>query len=141
MARAGALPTLSTSEPQSPPASAHATNDYSEDFTIPYGIVHLKEKKHSRKGRTIISYYHSLAGNLLCITSRAFDLILPHLYPQHPGQLSIPQLWQHFHAYLNNVPADIALHATNDDLVGFSNSVPQHRLLEAVHSLILHWQQ
>ena len=81
-----------------------------------------------------------MAGNLLRITSRALDIILQHLFPQHPGQLSIPQLWRHFHSYLSQTPADITLHATNDDLVGFFNSVPQHRLIDAVHSLIQEWQ-
>ena len=55
--------------------------------------------------------------------------------------MSIPQLWRHFHSYLTQTPPDISLHATNDDLVGFFNSVPQHRLIDAVHSLIQHWQQ
>ena len=45
------------------------------------------------------------------------------------------------HSYLTQTPPDISLHATNDDLVGFFNSVPQHRLIDAVHSLVLHWQQ
>ena len=75
---------------------------FRKDFTIPYGIVHLKEKKQWQKGRTIISYFHSLSGNLLRITSRALDIILQHLFPQHPGQLSIPQLWRHFHCYLTH---------------------------------------
>ena len=114
---------------------------FRKEFNIPYGVVHLKEKKHWHKGRTIISYFHSLTGNLLRITSRALDIILQHLYPQHPGQLSIPQLWHHFHSYLTQTPADISLHATNDELVGFFNSVPQHRLIDAVHSMIQHWQQ
>ena len=55
------------------------------------------------------------------------------------GQLSIPQLWRHFHSYLSQTPAAITLHATNDDLVGFFNSVPQHRLIDAVHS-VQEWQ-
>ena len=55
--------------------------------------------------------------------------------------MSIPQLWHHFHSYLTQTPPDISLHATNDDLVGFFNSVPQHRLIDAVHSLVHHWQQ
>ena len=111
-----------------------------KDFTISYGIVHLKAKKQCQKGRTTISYYHSMAGNLLHITSRALAIILQHLFPQHPGQLSIPQLWHHFHSYLSQAPADITLHATNDDPVGFFNSVPQHRLIDAVHSLVQEWQ-
>lgn len=95
---------------------------FRRNFTILYGVVHPKEKKQWRKGRTIISYYHSLAGNLLRITSRALDIILQHLYPQQPGHLSIPQIWQRFHTHLAHVPADITLHATNDDLVGVFNS-------------------
>ena len=75
---------------------------FRKDFTVPYGVVHIKEKKHWQKGRTIISYFHSLSGNLLRITSRALDIILQHLFPQHPGQLSIPQLWRHFHCYLTH---------------------------------------
>ena len=114
---------------------------FRKDFNIPNGVVHLKEKKQWQKGRTIISYFHSLSDNLLRITSRALDIILQHLYPQHPGQLSIPQLWRHFHCYLTQTPADISLYAANDDLVGFFNSVPQHRLIDAVHSMIHHWQQ
>ena len=47
---------------------------------LPQGLQHsiwsLKEKKHWQKGRTIISYFHSLSGNLLRITSRALDIIL-----------------------------------------------------------------
>ena len=82
---------------------------FCKDFTIPYGIVHLKEKKHWRKGRTIISYFQSLSGNLLRITSRAVDIILQHLLPQLPGQMSIPQLWAHFHCYLTQTPPDIPL--------------------------------
>ena len=113
---------------------------FRKDFTIPYGVVHLKAKKQWQKGRTIISYYHSMAGNLLRITRRALDIILQHLFPQRPGQLSIPQLWRHFHSYLSQTPTDVHLRATNDDLVGFFNSVPQHHLIDAVHSMIQQWQ-
>lgn len=52
--------------------------------------------------------------------------MLQHLYPQYPQQLSIPQRWNRFHAY---------------NLVGFLNSVPQHRLIDAVLSLVQRWQQ
>ena len=98
------------------------------------GRTHLKKELRApnsklfgeqwQRGRAIISYYHSLAGNLLRITSRALDIILQHLYPQHPGKLSIPQLWQHFHAYLTQVPPDITLRAANDDLVSSSTLSP-----------------
>ena len=62
------------------------------------------------------------------------------LLPQSPGQLSTPQLWHHFHEYLQRTPASVDLHAVNDDLVGFFNSVPQDRLIQAVQSLVNRWQ-
>ena len=62
------------------------------------------------------------------------------LLPQSPGQLSIPQLWHHFHDYLHDTPDSVDLHAVNDDLVGFFNSVPQDRLIQAAQSLVSRWQ-
>ena len=135
-------PTSTTTSP--PPfqrASALDTNGASARLHHPvYGIVHLKAKKQWQKGRAIVSYFHSMSGNLLRITSRALDITLQHLFPQHLGQLSISQLWRRFHCYLTQTPTDVTLHATNDDLVGFFNSVPQHRLIDAVHSMIQQWQ-
>ena len=56
------------------------------------------------------------------------------------GQLAVPQIWQCVHQFLAETPLDVDLHAVNDDLVGFFNSVPQDRLLDAVNSLILEWK-
>ena len=81
---------------------ARYTWGFRKDFTIPYGIVHLKEKKQWQKA--IISCYHSLAGNLLRSTSRALDIILQRLYPQHPGQLSIPRLCGTIFALISTTP-------------------------------------
>ena len=71
----------------------------------------------------------------------AIPLRLP---TQHPGQLSIPQLWQHFHTYVAQVPTDITLHATNDQLTP-SPSTPKLRAiriialtLDAVTTSVLH---
>ena len=50
--------------PRSRPHGSHRPS------CIPYGIVHLKAKKQWQKGRAIISYYQSLAGNLLRIGRR-----------------------------------------------------------------------
>lgn len=61
---------------------------FRKTFTIPYGIVHLKEKKQWRKGRTIISYYRSLTGNLFRVTSRALDTILRTPLPSKPRPTS-----------------------------------------------------
>ena len=61
--------------------------------------------------------------------------MLLQLLPQHPGQLSIPKLWKHLHTHFRHTPHDIHLTAINDNLVGFFNSVPQQRLVDAVISL------
>lgn len=36
---------------------------------------------------------------------------------------------------------EITFDVINDDLIGFFNSIPQHRLLDAVHSLVAAWKQ
>ena len=107
---------------------------------MPYGVVHLKAKKQWRKGRTIISYSKSCYGPLLRVTSNVLNTMIYRLLPQSPGQLSTPQLWNHFHDYLQHTPVSVDLHAVNDDLVGFFNSVPQDRLIQAVQSLVNRWQ-
>ena len=43
-------------------------------------------------------------------------------------------------SFFNNTPYDADLTYINDDLVGFFNSVPQTRLLDARHSFIHEWQ-
>ena len=66
--------------------------------------------------------------------------MLLRLLPQHPGQLSIPNLWQQLHSHFHNNPDDTHLTTINDDLVGSFNSVPQQRLVDAVISLCNRWQ-
>ena len=113
-----------------------AINTHSD---LPYGFVFL-EKKQFKKGRTLISYFRSRYGRLLQVTARTIDSMLLQLWPQTMGQLAVPQIWQTVHHFLSDTPLDIHLHAVNDDLVGFFNSVPQDRLLDAVNSLILEWK-
>ena len=48
-------------------------------------------------------------------------------------------LWQQLHSQFTTTPEDIHLTAINDDLVGFFNSVPQQRLIDAVMSLCNRW--
>ena len=36
---------------------------------------------------------------------------------------------------------EITFDVINEDLIGFLNSIPQHRLLDAVHSLVTAWEQ
>ena len=113
---------------------------FRKQFHTPHGVVFLKQKKSWRKGRTVISYFKSIAGTLLRATSKALDIMLLHLLPQHPGQLSIPNLWQQLHNHFQTTPDDIHLTPINDDLVGFFNSVPQQRLVDAVISLCNRWK-
>ena len=113
---------------------------FRKHFYTPHGVVFLKQKKSWRKGRTVISYFRFIAGTLLRATSKALDIMLLHLLPQHPGQLSIPNLWQHLHNHFQTTPEDIHLTPINDDLVGFFNSVPQQHLVDAVISLCNRWK-
>ena len=113
---------------------------FRKHFHTPHGVVFPKQKKSWKKGRTVISYFRSIAGTLLRATSKALDIILLQLLPQHPGQLSIPSLWHQLHHHFTHTPLDIHFAAINDDLVGFFNSVPQQRLVDAVISLCKRWQ-
>ena len=106
---------------------------------LPYGFVFLKRKKQFAKGRTLISYFQSRYGRLLQVTARTIDSMLLQLWPQTMGQLAVPQIWDHVHRFFDVTSLDASLCAVNDDLVGFFNSVPQQRLLDAVQSLIVEW--
>ena len=106
---------------------------------LPYGFVFLKRKKQWAKGRTLISYYKSYQAKLLKATSRALDSICRQVWSQDLGQLSTPQIWSKVHAYFDATDEAARLQFVNDDLVGFFNSVPQTRLLDAVHQLVDHW--
>ena len=108
---------------------------------LPYGFVFLKKKKRFLKGRTLISYYNSRYGRLLQVTARTIDSMLLQLWPQTMGQLAVPQIWSRVHAFFTDTPSEFTLSNVNDDLVGFFNSVPQDRLLDAINTLILAWQE
>ena len=107
---------------------------------LPYGFVFLKKKKQFLKGRTLISYYNSRYGRLLQVTARTLDSMLLQLWPQAMGQLAVPQIWSRTHTFFNDTSTEFILDNINDDLVGFFNSVPQDRLLDAINSLITEWQ-
>ena len=108
--------------------------------TLPYGFIFLKRKKQWLKGRTLISYFQSFQGKLLKAVSKAIDSMLQQQWPQTAGQLSTPQIWQQLHTFLQATPAEITLGCINDDLVGFFNSVPQDRLLQAVSDVVQKWR-
>ena len=108
--------------------------------TLPYGFIFLKRQKQWLKGRTLISYFQSFQGKLLKAVSKAIDSMLQQQWPQTAGQLSTPQIWQKLHTFLQATPAEITLGCINDDLVGFFNSVPQDRLLQAVSDVVQKWR-
>ena len=108
--------------------------------TLPYGFVFLKKKKQFLKGRALISYYNSRFGRLLQVTARTLDSMVLQLWPQSMGQLAVPQIWSRIHTFFRDAPTDFVLANINDDLVGFFNSVPQDRLLDAINSFIQEWK-
>ena len=89
----------------------------------------------------MISDYNSRYGRLLQVTARTIDSMLLQLWPQTMGQLAVPQIWSRVHALFTDTPIEFTLSNVNDDLVGFFNSVPQDRLLDAINTLILAWQE
>ena len=107
--------------------------------TLPHGFVHLKRKKMFNKGRTLISYFGSRYGKLMQATARTLDTMCVMLWPQEAGQLSVPEIWKHIHQRFFRTDDDIQFAAINDDLVGFFNSVPQSRLLDAIQQLTTEW--
>ena len=88
----------------------------------------------------MVSYFQSRYGKLLQVTARTIDSMLLQLWPQTMGQLAVPQIWQRLHRFFDETSLGVNLLAVNDDSVGFFNSVPQDRLLDAVNSLILEWK-
>ena len=107
---------------------------------LPYGFVFLKRKKNFAKGRTLISYWQSRYGALMQTTAKTIDLMCSQLWEQNFGQLSIPSIWAKVHHHFETTPSSVMFQAINDDLIGFFSSVPQPRLLQAVQSLVHHWQ-
>ena len=65
--------------------------------------------------------------------------MLQQMWPQIMGQLVTLAIWARLHRYLDDVPTGTNLTFVNDDLVGFFNSVPQERLLDAVNQLVDAW--
>ena len=107
---------------------------------LPYGFIFVKRKKQWQKGRTLISYFQSFQGKLLKAVSKALDSMLQQQWTQTAGQLSTPQIWKRLHSFLETTPTEITLGCINDDLIGFFNSVPQERLLQAVSDVVQKWR-
>ena len=96
-------------------------------------------KKRWTKSCAQMSYFQNFQATLLKATSRALDSICKQTWPPYLGQLSIPQIWRKIHSHFKTTDDSISLTCVNDDLVGFFNSVPQTRLLDAIHQLLDQW--
>lgn len=107
---------------------------------LPQGFFLLKGKKQYKKGRTIISYKGSTFAALLKYAATALEAMVKQVWPQSLGQFSPPEIWKAVHIFFQKADPDIELHTLNDDLIGFFNSVPQNKLLEAVHILVRDWR-
>ena len=112
-----------------------------KDAKLPTGFVFLKRKKQFLKGRTLISYFRSYYAVLMQVTARTIDSMCVQLWPQTFGQLSVPNIWRAIHEHFTVASEEITFDVINDDSIGFFNSIPQHRLLDAVHSLVAAWKQ
>ena len=77
----------------------------------------LKQKKEFRKGRSVIACNNTITEKLQCGTASAIGQMIQTCFPQHFGSVPLPQL-------------HVILTLTNDDLVGFFNSVPKLGLLK-----------
>jgi len=100
----------------------------------------LKRKTDWQKGRTLISYFQSYQSTLLKAVSRGLDSMLREVWPHQLGQQSVPQICNTIHSAFREIPEEVHVQFLNDDLVGFFNSVPQDRLLNAVRALIVAWK-
>ena len=107
---------------------------------LPQGFIFLKGKKQYKKGRTIISYKGSTFATLLKYAATALEAMLKQVWPQSLGQFSTPEIWQAVHTFFQKTDPQIDLHTLNDDLIGFFNSVPQQKLLQAVQVLVRDWR-
>ena len=108
---------------------------FNPDAKLPAGQIFLKRKKSFKSGRTIISYKNTALGPILRAAAICIDQMVNTVWP---GSLSrsVPQIWSELHALFAQCPAHLDLELLNDDLVGFFNSVPQVRILEAVDMLV-----
>ena len=134
-------PTSTTiSKPLFPPYYAPATSGASAKTSTSHMVWSTSKRKNSgRKAAPLsLTSTHSVATSY---ASPAVFLTSSSNTSTHSIQASFPSRNSGaISCYLTQTPADISLYATNDDLVGFFNSVPQHRLIDAVHSMIHHWQ-
>ena len=108
---------------------------------LPQGFVFLKEKKEFREGRSLIAYNGTITEKLQHGTASAVEQMIHTCFPSHFGSLPLPMIWEKLHQFFIQTGQHVQLALTNDDLVGFFNSVPQVRIAEAVDLLLFRFQQ
>ena len=108
---------------------------------LPQGFVFLKQKKEFRKGRSVIAYNGTVTEKLQRGATSAIQEMIHTCFPSHFGSQPLPLIWDKLHKFFLNTPWHVTLTLTNDDLVGFFNSVPQVRIAQAVDMLLFCFQQ
>ena len=109
----------------------------SPNASLPTGFVFLKRKKHFRKGRTIISYFHAGLRRLLMATAQCISAMIFQAWGAEP---STPAIWQAVHRHFRDTHASVHFTEVNDDLIGFFNAVPRANILEALRALTADFQ-
>ena len=104
-------------------------------WSIPYGYAFLKRKKQFKKVRTIIAYQNCIMAPMLKALSYILFFILQSTWPESEGLESMPVTFKRLHQFFQD-STERLLVENNDDLVGFFNSVPQSRILQAVEQLL-----
>ena len=108
---------------------------FKSTWSIPYGYAFLKRKKQFQKVRTIIAYQNSIMAPMLKALSYVLGLILKSTWPESEGLESMPVTFKRLHQFFQD-SAERLLIECNDDLVGFFNSVPQSRIIQAAEVLL-----
>ena len=104
---------------------------------IPISYVLLKKKKNQfAVARPIISYSSLIFGKLFRAASTVLSILFPAVCPGSFGLQTLPEMFQELHAFLCSAPIDIHLQQHNQDLVGFSTSLPVEQIMESVNHLV-----
>ena len=110
---------------------------------LPYGHTLLKEKKQWLTGRSIVAYRSSPLALALKACAILVDAIVPIAFPEGLDVKHNVKLWTSLHSFMSRIDQDAPLdtfRVFNDDLVGFSNSLPQPRIQQACALMIERYQ-
>ena len=83
---------------------------------LPRGLTLLKRKKSFQVARTIISYKNSIIERLLKAAAQVLQMMIATVWPHALGLLSLPQVWQQLHSFLETTDVTVHLCEANDDL-------------------------